>query len=86
LAARTHLQSQATKLGIDKLLDADELARLYGSPFENSRTPDYVAVIRPGLIYTGGSKLAEHGGFAYDDRNCRVAGRASGATVSHFQR
>jgi hypothetical protein len=36
LAAR---QSQATKLGIDELLDADELARLYGSPFENSRTP-----------------------------------------------
>jgi hypothetical protein len=60
--------------------------RLYGSPFENSRTPDYVAVTRPGLIYTDGSKLAEYGGFAHDDRNCRVAGRTSGATVSHFQR
>jgi predicted AlkP superfamily pyrophosphatase or phosphodiesterase len=68
-AARSYLQSQAAKLGIDRLLDADELARLYGSPFENSRTPDFVAVTKPGLIYTGGTKLAEHGGFTHDDRN-----------------
>jgi hypothetical protein len=68
-AARSYLQSQATKLGIEKLLDADELARLYGSPFDNSRTPDFVAITRHGLIYTGGTKLAEHGGFAQDDRN-----------------
>jgi predicted AlkP superfamily pyrophosphatase or phosphodiesterase len=68
-AARSYLQSQAAKLGIEKLLDADELARLYGSPFENSRTPDFVAITKHGLIYTGGTKLAEHGGFAHDDRN-----------------
>jgi len=67
-AARAYLQSQAAKLGIDKLLDADELARLYGSP-DNSRTPDFVAITKPGLIYTGGTKLAEHGGFAHHDRN-----------------
>jgi hypothetical protein len=68
-AARSYLQSQATQLGIEKLLDADELARLYGSPFENSRTPDFLAITKHGLIYTGGTKLAEHGGFAHDDRN-----------------
>jgi hypothetical protein len=68
-AARSYLESQATKLGIEKLLDADELARLYGSPFANSRTPDFVAITKHGLIYTGGTKLAEHGGFAQDDRN-----------------
>jgi len=68
-AARTYLQSQAGTLGIDKLLDADELARPFGSPFENNRTPDFIAITRPGLIYTGGTKLAEHGGFAQDDRN-----------------
>ncbi len=68
-AARSYLQSQAAKLGIDKLLDADEVARLYGSPFENSRSPDFVAITKPGLIYTSGTKLAEHGGFAQDDRN-----------------
>ncbi len=67
--ARSYIQGQATTLGIDRLLDADELARLYGSPFDNSRTPDFVAVTRHGLIYTGGTKLAEHGGFAQDDRN-----------------
>jgi predicted AlkP superfamily pyrophosphatase or phosphodiesterase len=68
-AARSYLQSQFATLGIEKLLDADELARLYGSPFDNSRTPDFVAITRHGLIYTGGTKLAEHGGFAQDDRN-----------------
>jgi predicted AlkP superfamily pyrophosphatase or phosphodiesterase len=68
-AARNYLQGQFTTLGIEKLLDADELARLYGSPFDNSRTPDFVAITKHGLIYTGGTKLAEHGGFAQDDRN-----------------
>jgi hypothetical protein len=31
--------------------------------------PDFVAVATHGLIYTGGTKIAEHGGFAHDDRN-----------------
>ena len=34
-----------------------------------NRTPDFVAITKHGLIYTGGTKLAEHGGFAQDDRN-----------------
>ena len=35
----------------------------------NSRVPDFIAVTDHGVICTGGSKLAEHGGFSDDDRN-----------------
>jgi len=68
-AARAYLLSLTTILGIDTLLDNSELGPLYGSPFHNNRTPDFIAITTPGLIYTGGTKLAEHGGFAKDDRN-----------------
>src|SRR5262249_7687812 len=63
------LLGQAGPLGIVTLLDKSDLAPLYGNPFGNNRTPDFIAKTTPGLIYTGGSKLAEHGGFANDDRN-----------------
>ena len=69
-AAAAYLLSQATTLGIDSLLDKSALAPLYGNPFGNDRTPDFIAVTIHGLIYTSGSKLAEHGGFFVpDDRN-----------------
>jgi len=59
----------AKTLGIDTLLNKSALAPLYGNPFGNNRTPDFIAITTPGLIYTSGSKLAEHGGFTQDDRN-----------------
>jgi len=31
--------------------------------------PDFIALTNHGVICTGGSKLAEHGGFSDDDRN-----------------
>jgi predicted AlkP superfamily pyrophosphatase or phosphodiesterase len=68
-AAKAYLKSQADQLGIAQLLDKDELANLFGNPFGNNRTPDFVALVDHGVIYTGGTKLAEHGGFANDDRN-----------------
>lgn len=69
LAAKAYLKSQMGPLGIVKILDRDELARLYKDPFSDNRTPDFITITTPGLIYTGGSKLAEHGGFTHDDRN-----------------
>jgi hypothetical protein len=69
-AAEAYLLSQATPLGIVNLLDKSDLAPLYGNPFGNNRTPDFIAVTTHGLIYTSGTKLAEHGGFFIpDDRN-----------------
>src|SRR5262249_31527746 len=69
-AAQAYLLSQATTLGIETLLDKSALAPLYGNPFGNNRTPDFIARTIHGLIYTSGTKLAEHGGFFIpDDRN-----------------
>ncbi len=68
-AARGYLKNQVSALGIVKLLAKGDLTPLFNNPFVNNRTPDFIAITTPGLIYTSGSKLAEHGGFANDDRN-----------------
>jgi predicted AlkP superfamily pyrophosphatase or phosphodiesterase len=68
-AAKAYLKTHAEQLGIVTLLDRDELTKLYGDPFDNNRTPDFAAITLHGLIYTSGTKLSEHGGFADDDRN-----------------
>jgi hypothetical protein len=68
-AAKAYLESESSALGITQLLDKSQLAKLYHNPFGNSRTPDFLAITKHGLIYTGGTKLAEHGGFSSDDRN-----------------
>ena len=68
-AARAYLLANAATLHISQLLDRNSLTSLYGDPFENSRVPDFVAVTDHGIICTGGTKLAEHGGFSDDDRN-----------------
>ena len=67
--AEDYLNSQAQKLSIEYLLDRGDLKRIYHDPEMDSRTPDFIAVSRHGVIYTSGSKLAEHGGFSNDDRS-----------------
>ena len=67
--AKAYIQAHAADLHITKLLDRDELTRLYEDPFHNSRVPDFIALTDHGVICTGGSKLAEHGGWSQDDRN-----------------
>ncbi len=67
--AKAYIEANASALHIKKLLDRDELTRLYEDPFHNTRVPDFIAITDHGAICTGGSKLAEHGGFSKDDRN-----------------
>ena len=67
--ARAYIQAHATAQHIAKLLDRDELTRLYEDPFHNSRVRDFIAITNHGVICTGEGKLAEHGGFSKDDRN-----------------
>ena len=68
-ASRNYLLGHAAELHIQTLLDRSSLTPLYGDPFHNSRVPDFIAVTDHGVICTGGTKLAEHGGFSLDDRN-----------------
>ena len=67
--AKAYIAAHASQLQIQQLLDRDELKKLYQDPFKDSRTPDFIAITNHGVICTGGSKLAEHGGFSNDDRN-----------------
>ncbi len=39
----------------------------FQDPATDSRTPDIIGIGKIGTIYTGGSKIAEHGGFNEDD-------------------
>ena len=68
-SAKAYLLAHAAELHIAQLLDRTSLTPLYGDPFVNSRVPDFIAVTEHGVICTGGTKLAEHGGFSDDDRN-----------------
>ncbi len=77
-AAKAYLLANAATLHIQELLDRTSLTPLYGDPFENSRVPDFIAVTDHGVICTGGSKLAEHGGFSDDDRNVALLVSAPG--------
>jgi hypothetical protein len=68
-AAKAYLTAHMADLHIAQLLDRGTLAQLYQDPFKDPRTPDFIGVSVHGTIYTGGSKLSEHGGFSDDDRN-----------------
>ena len=53
--------------GIGEWLSGPLLALPFQDPATDSRTPDIIGIARTGVIYTGGSKIAEHGGFNEDD-------------------
>src|SRR5262249_44887639 len=53
--------------GIVEWLSGPLLPLSYQDPAKDSRTPDIIGIARTGVIYTGGSKIAEHGGFNEDD-------------------
>ncbi len=77
-AAERYLKANASSLHILQLLDRTSLTPLYGDPYHNTRVPDFIAVTDHGVICTGGSKLAEHGGFSDDDRNVALLVSAPG--------
>jgi arylsulfatase A-like enzyme len=52
---------------IGEWLSGPLLALSYQDPARDSRTPDIIGIAKIGTIYTGGSNLAEHGGFNEDD-------------------
>ena len=68
-AAAEYLAGQAATLKIEGLAGRDLLKLSYQDPATDSRTPDFIALPQHGVIYTGGSKLSEHGGYSNDDRN-----------------
>ena len=77
-SAMTDLQAASIALGINTILDRNDLKKFYRDPKKDSRTPDFFVISDKGVIYTTGSKLAEHGGVADDDRHVAMLVSAPG--------
>ena len=58
--------SQQT-LGIQEIFAGPSMRDKFNDPAKDPRTPDIILKVNTGVIFTGGSKLAEHGGFNEDD-------------------
>jgi arylsulfatase A-like enzyme len=54
-------------LGIQEIFAEGSLRNKFNSPAADPRTPDIVLKVNTGVIFTGGTKLSEHGGFNEDD-------------------
>ncbi|MFD5463892.1 alkaline phosphatase family protein [Kitasatospora sp. NPDC127059] len=56
-----------TESGVQKIYAGDEAADHFGVDPGDPRVPDVFGVAQYGVVYTGGSKIAEHGGAHPDD-------------------
>ncbi len=79
-AALAYLKRVAAAANIQVLYTGEDFKGVYPSPLQDSRTPDFIGVAVKGTVYTTGTKLAEHGGFADDDRHVAmvVSGKGFG--------
>jgi hypothetical protein len=59
-------QNQAL-LGIQEIFAGQSLRNKFNNPLVDPRTPDIILKVNTGVIFTGGTKIAEHGGFNEDD-------------------
>jgi type I phosphodiesterase/nucleotide pyrophosphatase len=64
------LSANENIFGQGEVFSGPSLTLQFNDPLTDSRTPDIIVAPNVGVVYTGGKKkVAEHGGFAYDDRN-----------------
>jgi hypothetical protein len=68
-AALAFLEKSAKEFGIAQIMTPEFLAHAYNDPATDSRTPDFIVSVNPGVVYTSGSKIAEHGGSNAEDRS-----------------
>jgi len=54
-------------LGIQEIFAGQSLRNKFDNPGTDPRTPDIILKVNTGVIFTGGTKLSEHGGFNEDD-------------------
>lgn len=79
-------------LGIQEIFAGPSMLNKFNDPSKDPRTPDIILKVDTGVIFTGGSKLAEHGGFNEDDvhtallvSNPGLAARTVKSAVSNQQ-
>ncbi len=54
-------------LGIQEIFALNAIKNKFNDPAVDPRTPDIILKVNTGVIFTGGTKVAEHGGFNEDD-------------------
>jgi len=59
--------STQQELGIQEIFAGESLKTRWDDPATDERTPDIILKTNTGVIFTGGSKIAEHGGLNEDD-------------------
>jgi hypothetical protein len=64
--------------GLAKIYAGQEAAAFFGVPYSNPRYPDVFGRVQIGVVYTGGSKIAEHGGDNPGDRDVPILVYAPG--------
>ena len=65
--------------GLSEIYAGKDAARYFGVPQSDPRHPDVWGVVQVGVVYTGGSKIAEHGGANPADRDVPIVVYAPGA-------
>jgi hypothetical protein len=84
--ATLSLPANENLFGQGEIFAGPSLTLQFNDPLTDSRTPDIIIAPNVGVIYTGGTaKVAEHGGFAYDDRNVVLIVSNPGYTASTYQ-
>ncbi len=63
------LENNRAALGIGTVYPPAAMASLFADPASDSRVPDIMVETNPGVVYTSGKKIAEHGGMNLADRN-----------------
>ena len=67
VVANLSLPTNQDALGIQEIFAGNSLSNKFNSPLHDERTPDIILKTNTGVIFTGGSKIAEHGGLNEDD-------------------
>jgi arylsulfatase A-like enzyme len=73
---------QVAHSGLAKIYAGEEAAHFFGVPYSDPRHPDVFGRVQVGVVYTTGSKIAEHGGDNPGDRDVPILVYAPG-TVRH---
>jgi Type I phosphodiesterase / nucleotide pyrophosphatase len=73
---------QVEHSGLAQIYAGQEAAHFFSVPYSDPRYPDVFGRVQVGVVYTGGSKIAEHGGDNPADRDVPILVYAPG-TVHH---
>jgi hypothetical protein len=69
---------QVAHSGLAKIYAGREAADFFGVPYSDPRHPDVFGRVQVGVVYTSGTKIAEHGGDNPADRNVPILVYAPG--------